>query len=112
MRAFAIPLLVAVNLTCNVIANAAFKISTQGTARSFLTWQIIGNIAGLATVLTLTALLRFLPLSHAVAITSGLGFMAVQVVAANLLFHEAITFTQWIGVLCISGGIMLVCLGR
>jgi multidrug transporter EmrE-like cation transporter len=112
MRAFAIPLLVVVNLACTVVANTAFKISAQSNVHSFLTWQLVGNIAGFATVLTLTGLLRFLPLSHALAITSGLGFLGVQVLAANMFFHEAITFTQWIGILGISGGIILVCSGR
>ncbi len=71
--------------------------ATSQTWQSFLTWQVAGNLAGLGTVLTLTALLRFLPLHVAFTITTGLAVVGVQVVAATVLFHETITPVQWLG---------------
>lgn len=58
--------LVGVNTLFNIIANSAFKVSAFSPSwRGFLIWQVAGNIAGLITVLTLTALLRFIPLHTA-----------------------------------------------
>ncbi len=107
-----VPSLVLVNLAFAVVANVAFKYSAHSHLRGFLAWQLVGNLAGLGTVLTLTALLRFLPLNYAWALTGGLGFMAVEVFGAHYLLGEPVSQTQWLGVLLISGGITLVVLGR
>lgn len=101
--------LVGANLLFNVIANASFKLSAQGHSwRHFLVWQVIGNLSGLVTVLTLTGLLRYIPLSVAFPVTTGLTVIGVQVIAAWLLFQESITPTQWLGTLLIMAGILLV----
>lgn len=97
------------NLLFNVIANASFKFSiTNPTWRSFLTWQVIGNIAGFITVLTLTGLLRFIPLHVAFPVTTGMAVIGVQVLTARLLFHEQISPAQWLGTFLVVVGIMLI----
>jgi multidrug transporter EmrE-like cation transporter len=97
------------NLLFNVIANAGFKLSAASpTWRGFLLWQVVGNLAGLITVLTLTGLLHFVPLRVAYPVTAGLAVIGVQVVAAGLLFHEPISSTQWLGTCLVLAGIVLV----
>jgi multidrug transporter EmrE-like cation transporter len=101
--------LVGINLLFNVVANASFKASaTGGDWRRFLTWQVIGNLAGLITVLTFTGLLRYLPLRAAYPLTAGLAVVGVQVLAAALLFHEPISQTQWLGAGLVAVGIALI----
>lgn len=101
--------LIASNLLFNIIANASFKLSASSSAwRGFLAWQIVGNLAGLVTVLTLTGLLRFFPLHAAYPVTTGLAVIGVQVVAARWFFHEAISSTQWLGTFLIAAGIALI----
>jgi len=43
---------------------------------------------------------------------SPLGFVAVQFVGAHLVFSEAITTNQWLGIALIAGGVVIVSLGR
>lgn len=105
--------LIAANLLFNIVAQAGFKVSANSpNRRGFLLWQIIGNLAGFITVLTLTGLLRFIPLSVAYPLTTGLAVIGVQVAAARWLFREAITPAQWLGTLLIALGVVLVCKGR
>jgi multidrug transporter EmrE-like cation transporter len=102
-------LLFALNLVFNIIGNACFKVSAATvTPRAFLAWQVAGNIAGLITVLTLTGLLRVLPLGVAFPITTGLAVIGVQIFAGAVFFGETITHTQLLGTLCIVLGIMLI----
>lgn len=97
------------NLVFNIVANASFKVSASSTQwRSFLLWQVIGNLAGFITVLTLTALLRYIPLSVAYPVTVGLAVIGVQVVGALILFRETISFMQWVGTLLVVIGILLI----
>lgn len=106
----AVPIfLIGGNLLFNIVANASFKLSAASpTWRGFLTWQVVGNLAGLITVLTLTGLLRFVPLRVAYPVTAGLAVIGVQVIAAKLLFHEPISSTQWLGTLLVMVGIVLI----
>ena len=105
--------LVIANLAFNVISNLSFKWSAASQEVSgFLWWQVVGNLAGLMTVIAFTLLLRHISLNLAFSITAGLGFIAVQVVGAWLVLHETITPLQWLGTSFITGGIVLVCLGR
>jgi len=97
------------NLLFNVVANVSFKLSAFSPGwRGFLGWQIVGNLAGFITVLTLTGLLRFMPLHIAYPVTTGLAILGVQVAAAGLIFHEPVSRTQWLGTLLIVAGISLV----
>jgi multidrug transporter EmrE-like cation transporter len=101
--------LIAVNLIFNILANASFRISALSpTWRGLLTWQVVGNLAGLATVITLTWLLRYIPLSVAFPLTTGLTLLGVQFVAASWIFHEPISGRQWLGTLAMLIGIWLI----
>ncbi len=101
--------LVGVNTLFNIIANAAFKVSAfSPNWRGFLIWQVVGNIAGLITVLTLTALLRLIPLHVAFTVTTGLAVLGVQIAAASVLFHEPVSRMQWMGAMLVVLGIALV----
>ena len=97
------------NLLFNIVANAAFKVSALSPNwRGFLTWQVVGNLAGFITVLTLTGLLRYIPLHTAFTVTTGLAVIGVQIAAAAWLFREPISRADWIGATLIVVGIALI----
>jgi multidrug transporter EmrE-like cation transporter len=101
--------LVALNVTFSILANAAFRLSAGGaTWSNVLTWQVLGNLAGLITVFTFTGLLRYMPLTIAFPLTTGMSILGVQLVAAQWLFHEPVNTVQWMGSLLIGVGIFLV----
>ena len=101
--------LLCLNLVFNILGNASFKLSALAANwKGLVGWQVVGNLAGLVTVLTLTGLLKFLPLHVAQPMVQGLAIIGVQIVASSLFFHEAISPTQWIGMLLIVGGIVLI----
>jgi multidrug transporter EmrE-like cation transporter len=101
--------LILVNLAFNVLANASFRISALSESwRGIITWQVVGNLAGFITVITLTWLLRYMPLSIAFPLTTGLAILGVQFVASMWLFHEPISERQWLGTLAIVAGIWLI----
>jgi undecaprenyl phosphate-alpha-L-ara4N flippase subunit ArnE len=101
--------LVAVNVIFNIVASSGFKMSAASTNwRSFLGWQVVGNFSGLVTVIALTLLLRLTSLHVAYPVTTGLSVVGVQVVAAALLFREAISPIQWLGTLLVVAGIVLI----
>jgi multidrug transporter EmrE-like cation transporter len=101
--------LVAVSVLFNIVASSGFKMSAASTNwRSFLAWQAVGNFSGLVTVLALTGLLRLTSLHVAYPVTVGLSVVGVQVVAAALLFKEAISPAQWLGSLLVVAGIALI----
>jgi len=97
------------NLVFNILGNASFKLSAlSGNWKSLVGWQVAGNLAGFITVLTLTGLLKYLPLHVAQPMSQGLAIIGVQIVAARLFFHEVISPTQWGGILLIVVGIVLL----
>jgi multidrug transporter EmrE-like cation transporter len=97
------------NLLFNVVANASFKISADSqNLRGFLAWQFIGNLAGLITVLTLTWLLKYIPLHVAFPITTGLAVIGVQIFAGRFFFGESISPGRWLGALLVAAGIVLL----
>ena len=101
--------LILFNLAFNILANASFRISAMSeTWRGIITWQVVGNLAGFITVITLTWLLRYLPLSITFPLTTGLAILGVQFVASIWLFHEPISERQWLGTLAIVVGIWLI----
>jgi multidrug transporter EmrE-like cation transporter len=113
VRPVAITLLAVLNLACTLLSNVAFKWSALSvTWREFITWQVVGNLAGLASVITFTLLLRLIPLNVAYAVTAGLGFVLVQAVGASFIFHEGIAPIAWFGSALIVMGILLVSWGR
>ena len=104
-----VPVLLLLNLAFNVVANGSFKLSALGGSwQSFLGWQVVGNLAGLITVITLTWLLRYHPLHIVFPVTTGLAVLGVQVLAASLLFREPIGARQWLGTLLIVLGIFFI----
>ena len=97
------------NFLFNVIGNASFKFSAQSPNwNGIIAWQVVGNLAGFITVITLTLLLRNTPLNVAYPITAGLSVVGVQVLAARLVFHEPISPVKWLGTLLIVLGILLI----
>jgi multidrug transporter EmrE-like cation transporter len=97
------------NLAFNILANASFRISAlSDTWRGLITWQVVGNVAGFITVITLTWLLRYMPLSIAFPLTTGLAILGVELVASIWLFHEPVSQRQWLGTLAIVAGIWLI----
>lgn len=101
--------LVLTHLVFNIVANSSFKVSAQSENwRSFLTWQVIGNIAGFVTVIMLTWLLRYQPLSVAFPLTTGLGVIGVQIIAGHWLFGEAISLEHWLGAVLVILGIFFL----
>ena len=98
-----------INLAFNVIANSAFKLAAASRSwRVFAAWQIVGNLAGFVTVLTLTGILHYVPLRTAFPITAGLAVIGVQVIGAKYLFGESISSGQWLGTLLVALGIILI----
>ena len=101
--------LLGTNLIFNILANASFKVSAiSPTWRGFLGWQVVGNLTGFATVLTLTGLLRHYPLHVAYPVTAGLAVIGVQVLGARFIFHEPISSAQWLGTGLVVIGICLI----
>jgi multidrug transporter EmrE-like cation transporter len=97
------------NLVFNILGNASFKLSALAANwKGLVGWQVIGNLAGFVTVLTLTGLLRYLPLHVAQPMVQGLAILGVQILAARLFFHETISPTQWIGMAVIIAGMVLI----
>ena len=106
---FIISGLLSLNLIFNILGNSSFKLSALAANwKGMLSWQVVGNLAGLVTVLTLTGLLRYLPLHVAQPMVQGLAIIGVQIVAARFFFHESISPTQWLGMLVILAGILLI----
>ena len=101
--------LIALNVVFSIVASAAFRLSARSATWSdVLTWQVLGNLAGLVTVVSLTCLLRYRPLAIAFPLTTGMSILGVQVVAAKWLFHEPIDVMQWTGTILSGAGIFLV----
>ncbi len=101
--------LLLINFIFNIVGNAGFKLSAQAPSwKGLLAWQVVGNLAGLITVLALTGMLKYLPLHVAQPMTQGLAIIGVQIVAAKLFFRESISPAQWIGMLLIIAGIIVI----
>ncbi len=101
--------LIALNVAFSIVANAAFRVSARSATWSEVVgWQVVGNLAGFVTVVSLTGLLRYVPLAIAFPVTTGMSILGVQVVAARWLFHEPVGTWQWLGALLIGLGVFLV----
>ncbi len=97
------------HMSLNTLANICFKLSSAaGNVRHFALWQIAGNLAGFLGILAYTGLLRHVPLYVAFPLTQGLAVLGVQLVAARLVFQEAISPLNWLGTALIVAGIILV----
>jgi len=113
MRTLTIGGLTLTNLAFTVVSNSGLKLSAASRGwQGFLGWQIVGNLSGFIGVLAFTFLLRFISLHLAYALTAGLGFLCVQIIAARLIFQEPISTVQWLGTVFIAAGIMIVSWGK
>lgn len=109
MRALRIGALILGHMILSTLASVGFKLSSASSDwRGFWLWQILGNLAGFAGVLALTALLRLIPLHVAHPVTHGLAVVGVQVFAAWLLFRESIGPLRWLGTGFVVTGIVLI----
>jgi len=109
MQPLQVTLLFIGQIALNVLSNVGFKLSASASEwRGFLFWQVLGNLAGLGTVLGVTALYHRLPMHVVFPVTQGLAVLGVQVFAAKLLFKETIGPTQWAGSLLVAAGIALL----
>lgn len=109
MREWRVTILILGNLAFTVLATVGFKLSAASSGwRGFWFWQIAGNLAGFAGVLTLTWLLRLIPIHVAYPVTVGLAVIGVQVVVARLFFRESIGLLQWVGTGLVTAGIVLI----
>jgi multidrug transporter EmrE-like cation transporter len=101
--------LIAGNLIFNILANTSFKLSADSpNLRGFLVWQVIGNLSGFITVITLTWLLRYIPLNVAFPVTTGLAVIGVQIIAGGFFFKETLSTGQWLGTFLVVIGIALI----
>jgi multidrug transporter EmrE-like cation transporter len=113
-RGIALPIILATySVVAMFVGHVSFKQSTmvQGFWR-FWAWQILGHLVAASGVLAYTWLIKLTSLHLAFAVYGGLGFVAVQVFGAWLLFKERITVGQWIGALLVFAGIVLIALTR
>jgi small multidrug resistance pump len=96
------------NLGANTGAHVCLKLSAgRKGVKSFLLWQVLGNLGGFAGVLAYTALLRRLSLHVAYPLTEGLTAIGVQIVGGLLIFREKIPAAAWAGTGLILAGIVL-----
>jgi len=101
------------NLAFTVVSNSGLKLSAASHGwQGFLWWQIVGNLSGFLGVLAFTFLLRFISLHLAYALTAGLGFLCVQIVAARFIFQEPISMIQWLGTVFTAAGIVIISWGK
>jgi multidrug transporter EmrE-like cation transporter len=109
MRGLIIVGLVLAYTALTVLASVGFKTSAGASDwRGFFSGQVVGNLAGFASVLALTGLLRLVPIHIAYPATQGLAVVGVQVISAWLLFNETIDPLQWVGTVFVVGGIVLI----
>ena len=96
------------NLGANTGAHLCLKRSAAGAeVKTFLFWQLFGNLGGFLGVLAYTALLRNMSLHVAYPLTEGLTAIGVQVVGGLIVFREKIHAMAWAGTGLILAGIAL-----
>ncbi|HVO38318.1 MAG TPA: hypothetical protein VMV03_04740 [Spirochaetia bacterium] len=96
------------NFVANTGAHVCLKLSASGRGvRSFLAWQVLGNLGGFLGVLAFTALLRGMSLHVAYPLTEGLTAIGVQIVGGVIVFRERISAAAWAGTGLILAGIVL-----
>ena len=93
----------------NVISNILYKRSAmvKGIAR-FGLWQIIAGTFSFVGVLSYTFALKYLPVSIAFPVTQGLAVVGVTIIGAKLVYKEKIQRIQWLAMVLITIGILLV----
>lgn len=101
------------NQIMNAGATTGFAISGRsGDFKGFLLWQIVGSVFGLGTQLTFAGLVRFSSVQLASAIGIGLAFVSAEVFSAYVIFREAFSRMQWVGVAFVFIGLILIAWGK
>ncbi len=105
-------LLIGLNQIVNVGAYTCFARSGRAaTTWNFIGWQALGSLFGLGTQLTFAGMVRYGTVRMANAVGIGLAFVSAEIFGAYLIFHEALTRTQWLGVGCVFIGLLLLASG-
>ncbi len=108
MQQLKVVLLVVAYVAVSCFSNVAYKLSVSGGMRNLLTWQVLANLVGIGGVVTLSWLYKLVPMHIAYPLAQALLIVAIQVVAARLIFKENITLWQWVGTGLIVLGIFLI----
>jgi multidrug transporter EmrE-like cation transporter len=109
MRELKIAAMLLLHSGLSSVANVGFKLSSASSDwQRFWLWQILGNLAGFAGVLTLTGLMRLMPVHVVYPVAQGLSVLAVQLLVARLVFQETIRAPQWLGSALVIAGIVLI----
>lgn len=77
-------------------------------AGQFVLWQLIGNTSAFVGTLSYTASMRWLPLHIAYPITQGLSLLVFTFFGSFLYFQETIRPLQWLGIVAIIAGIVII----
>jgi drug/metabolite transporter (DMT)-like permease len=108
MQQLKVVLLLAVFVAVSVFSNTGYKLSVSGGVKNLLLWQALANTVGILGVVAMSWLYKLIPMHVAYPLAQALLIVAIQVVAARLIFKETITVWQWIGTGLIVLGIFLV----
>jgi uncharacterized membrane protein len=101
--------LLLLNVVVNVGAYACFAASGQSDRlKTFILWQAAGSAFGLCVQLSYAGIVRQSSVSFANVWGIGIAFVACQVFAAFLLFHESFAWPQWLGTALVFSGLVLV----
>jgi multidrug transporter EmrE-like cation transporter len=95
----------------NTAGHISFKRSAEAgrdRMRAFLSWQVVGNLAGFAGVLAYTFVLRSMSLHVAFPLEQALTALGVQILASRLLFREHIAPLAWAGTALVMVGIAVM----
>jgi multidrug transporter EmrE-like cation transporter len=100
-------------LAATIVFQSAAHICLKSSAGASSVWeffvlQSVGNLAGLAGVLTYTGLLKKLPLHLGFPLTQGLVALGVLLVGSFCIFRESFTGNQLLGCLLVLGGVILL----
>ena len=87
----------------------AFKHGSDHAARYWACFAV-GNVLCIASMGPLMEVMKRLQVNHASALCSGAGMLLGQLTLA-MWFHQRLTLLQWLGIVAIVGGIVLVSLG-
>ena len=101
------------HMSLNVLSNAGLKLSASGGGvKGYVSWQLVGNVAGFLGIQALPGLMALLPMHIAFPVSQGLAVIGTQVLAAHWFFKETITPLQWAGTVLVVAGIALIGSGR
>lgn len=93
-----------------VMNNVCFKFSAlAGAWKVFVGYQAGAILTGTVCAFMITGLYYYLPIHIALPLLAGLSMAGVQIIAASLIFHEAIQPQQWAGTVLMIAAVALIC---